>query len=189
MGNPVKNTEWINLNEEDSDGLALFLSGGSPSKSSNHHELEDSGVLRGFLDPTTASSSPENLHNVEGKSIQLENLNVNDDHMDRTFDSVERSCNGFGEDGGWDPEATELRPKNIYRENVARGSSGFFSNLWTACESTFSRNYTKRLKDGEEQRRSPTGTDILIDAEVRTYSCITSLTVILQILTSEEACT
>lgn len=175
MGYPVRNTEWINLNEEDSDGLALFLSGGSPSKSSNRYELEDSGILRRFLDPTTASSSQDDtLHNVEGKSIKLENLNTNEVVcMDRNFDSMERSCNGFGE--GWDLEATEARPKGIYHENKVGGfhgrkhASGFFSNLWTAYESTFTRNYTKRLKDGEEQRHSSTGTDVLNDAQVRKY--------------------
>ncbi|KAF2307629.1 hypothetical protein GH714_030418 [Hevea brasiliensis] len=56
MGDSMKNSEWINLNEQNRDGLALFLIGGNTTEHSNHHDMEDSGILRRFLDPPSSSS-------------------------------------------------------------------------------------------------------------------------------------
>ncbi|XP_015898794.3 uncharacterized protein LOC107432220 [Ziziphus jujuba] len=202
IGYPIKNADWINLNEDDRDGLALFLSGGSPSKSSSPYELEDSGILRRFLDPTTASSSQDNTsHNFEIKSIKVDNLNMNEvvhvnhnfgsmgnnlRNMDSCFSSqlgesrdnlLETYCNGYGEDGNWDLEVNQTKPQNGFHENKLRrfrsrnNIFGFFGNLWTAYESPFTRNYIKRLKDGEEQAHSTTGTDVLNDGQSWLGTC------------------
>lgn len=180
MGYPMRNAEWINLNEEDRDGLALFLSGGSLEKSSSPNELEDSGILRRFLDPTTASSSQDNTwHNFEVKSIELENMNMNSSQLgfEARDTLLGTSCNGYGEDGNWDLEVNQAKPKHGFHDNKLRrfcsrnSIFGFFNNLWTAYESPFTRNYTKRLKDGEEQSHSTTGSDVINDAQVKNCRC------------------
>lgn len=192
LGDFKKNTEWVNLNEQDTDRLALFLSGGNPTENFNRYDLEDSSILKRYLDPTTASSSKDSVSGIiEHNSREIENLNTNGFlHMDYGFDSKkennmrkvgshysarlgfeapnclqEISCNRHGEDGSCDLEANVARPKSFFHENKLRGSYsklnvfGFLNNLWTACGSRFTRNYTKRLKDGEEQRHSPSYTD------------------------------
>nr|POE49829.1 hypothetical protein CFP56_28221 [Quercus suber] len=75
---PMRNNEWVNLNEQDRDGLALFLSGGNPNENFNRYDLEDSGMLKRFIDPTTASSSKDSASGlIEHSSREIENLNIN----------------------------------------------------------------------------------------------------------------
>ncbi|PON42422.1 Syntaxin 6, N-terminal [Parasponia andersonii] len=196
LGNPVRNNEWVNLNEEDRDGLALFLSGGGPSERSDSYALRDSGILRRYLDSTAVTSANDGtLQNAEHKSKELETLNIDGlVHMDHNVDPrkennlrkvrsyfstrldiqainslPEASRNGCGEDGSWDLEAGEAKPKSFSQEDKWRRFQsrmnvfGFFSNSWTAYGSRFARNYTKRLKDGEEQRDSPSSAEPLND--------------------------
>ncbi|GLT72962.1 hypothetical protein SLA2020_448530 [Shorea laevis] len=193
LGDTMRNTEWVNLNEQDRDGLALFLSGGNPAESVNHYNVEDSSILKRFLDPTTASSSKDTASGlVEHSSREIENLNINGiSHIDHNFDSrkennlrtvgshftsrlgfeapdclQETSCNRQGEDESWDLEANEAKPKSFFHGNKVYGWWSrlnvfrFLNNLWIAYGSTVTRNYTKRLKDGEEQRHSPSYIDI-----------------------------
>ena len=49
LGKSVRNTEWINLDEQDRDGFALFLFGQDPTKHVPHYEKEDSTIMRRFL--------------------------------------------------------------------------------------------------------------------------------------------
>ncbi|KAG6693711.1 hypothetical protein I3842_09G014100 [Carya illinoinensis] len=190
----VTNTEWINLDEQDRDRLALFLSGGKPTENLNCYDLEDSSILRRFLDPNSTSSSKDTAAGLaEHSSREIENLNINGiSHIDHNSDLrkenklrkvgsyftprlgceapdflQETSCNIHGEDGSWDLEADEPKPKSFFHENKSRALwgrlnlFGFLNNLRTACRSTVSRNYTKRLKDGEEeQRHSPSYADV-----------------------------
>lgn len=199
IGNPMRNNEWVNLNEEDRDGLALFLSGGGPSQRLDSSDLGDSGILRRYLDSTTVTSAKDStLQNVEHKSKELEALNIDGVvHMDHNFDSrkennlrkvgsycstrlgiqamnslPETSHNRCGVDGSWDLEADEAKPKSLFHENKWRRFQrrinvfGFLNRFWTAYGSRVARNYTKRLKDGEEQRDSPSSTDVLNDSQV-----------------------
>ncbi|KAK9985818.1 hypothetical protein SO802_030769 [Lithocarpus litseifolius] len=190
---PMRNTEWVNLNEQDRDGLALFLSGGNPNENFNRYDSEDSSMLKRFIDPTTASSSKDSAPGlIEHSSREIENLNINGvSHINPNLDPrkennlrrvgshystklgfeapdclQETSCIRHGEDESWDLEANEHKPKNFFLENKLRGIQsrlnvfGFLNNLWTASMNRVTRNYTKRLKDGEEQRDSPTYIDV-----------------------------
>nr|XP_023915503.1 uncharacterized protein LOC112027060 [Quercus suber]POF25665.1 hypothetical protein CFP56_17923 [Quercus suber] len=190
---PMRNTEWVNLNEQDRDGLALFLSGGNPNENFNRYDSEDSSMLKRFIDPTTASSSKDSASGlIEHSGREIENLNINGVlHINHNLDPrkennlrrvgshystklgfeapgclQETSCIRHGEDESWDLEANERKPKNFFHENKLRGIQsrlnvfGFLNNLWTASMNRVTRNYTKRLKDGEEQRDSPTYIDI-----------------------------
>lgn len=195
----MRNTEWINLNEQDRDGLALFLSGGNPAESFNNYNVEDSNIMKRFLDPTTAASSKDTASGlVEHSSRGIESLNINGiSQIDHNFDSrkdnnmrkvgshfssrlgfeapdclQETSCNRHGEDESWDLEANEAKPKSFFHGNKLYGWWSrlnvfrFSNNLWTAYGSSVARNYTKRLKDGEAQRHSPSYIDISHGAQV-----------------------
>uniref|UniRef100_A0A803P630 Syntaxin 6/10/61 N-terminal domain-containing protein n=1 Tax=Cannabis sativa TaxID=3483 RepID=A0A803P630_CANSA len=204
IGNPVKNNEWVNLNEEDRDGLALFLSGvgggggGGPSKQMDAYDLDEGGILKRYLDSTLVGGRQDDaLRKVDHKGKEIENLNIDGDvHMDHNIDTrkennmrkvgsycstrlgtqainslPETSRNRCGEDGSWDMEAGEVKPKSFSHENKWRNFQsrkhiyGLFSNLWTAYGGKVARNYTKRLKDGEEQRESPSSTEALNEAQ------------------------
>ncbi|KAB2097035.1 hypothetical protein ERO13_A01G137900v2 [Gossypium hirsutum] len=66
LGNPMKNSKWGNLNQQDRDGLALFLSGG------NHNEHDV-----GFdLDPVSASCSTD-AGIVANGCGEIEEVNTN----------------------------------------------------------------------------------------------------------------
>nr|KJB15058.1 hypothetical protein B456_002G158200 [Gossypium raimondii] len=66
MGNPMKKSKWGNLNQQDRDGLALFLSGG------NHNEHDV-----GFdLDPVSASCSTD-AGIVANGCGEIEEVNTN----------------------------------------------------------------------------------------------------------------
>ncbi|KAK2655282.1 hypothetical protein Ddye_008334 [Dipteronia dyeriana] len=182
---------WVNLNEQDGDGLALFLSGGNPLEQVNHHIMEDSSILRRFLDPTTASSSKDG-EIVEHKSVETKNVKMNGvSHVERNYGPVkennlrkvgshystrlsldaldslqETSCSRHNEDESWDLEANGVKPKRFFPESKLRRHCssmnifGYLNSLQTAYGSRGSRNYTKRLKDGEEGRNSPSFIDV-----------------------------
>lgn len=77
VGNSVRNTEWINLNEQDRDGLALFLSGQNSSENVPRFEKEDSTILRRFLDPVTTSTHNDSTDEiVEHQTRENEMLNM-----------------------------------------------------------------------------------------------------------------
>ncbi|XP_022767072.1 uncharacterized protein LOC111311713 isoform X3 [Durio zibethinus] len=181
MGNPMKTSEWGNLNEKDRDGLALFLSGGNHNEHNHRYDLDDSDILKRFLDPATASCSTD-AGIVGNECGEIEEVNMNgvaysshyyDSMKDNNLRKVGSHCsiklgldavdyfqessrNRNAEDGSWDLEASEGKPKSFFHENKLRGTSsrmnlfGFFNNLWTAYGRRFPSNYTKRLKDGEE---------------------------------------
>ncbi|XP_062002619.1 uncharacterized protein LOC133720374 isoform X1 [Rosa rugosa] len=189
IGDPMRQTEWINLNEQDRDGLALFLSGANATEHSDSYDGEDSSMLRRFLDPTTSSSAKDSTSGiVEQKSREIENLNRNGVvHVDHSIDSrkennlrkvssypntrsgfefTETSCNRYGEGGSWDLEANEAKPESFLSKNKLRvvwsriNAYGFLTNIWTLYGSRVTRNYTKRFKDGEEQSHSPSSADV-----------------------------
>lgn len=191
VGKSIRNSEWVNLNKQDRDGLALFLSGGNPPEHVTHHDVEGSNILRRFLDPTTASSSQDDGI-IEHESQENESMKMNGcGHVNQyygsekqsnlrkvgshyspglgldTLDSLqETSCSRHNEDQNWDLEANETKPKSFFHNNSLRGNySGlnifsYLNNLCSAHESRIARNYTKRLKDGEEERNSPSYIDV-----------------------------
>lgn len=151
IGDPMRNMEWVKLNEQDRDGLALFLSGGNATEHSDSYDGEDSSMLRRFLDPTTSSSAKDSTSGiVEEKSREIVNSNMNGVvHADHSIDSrkennlrkvgsylntrsafastdsfPETSCNRYREGGSWDLEADEAKPENFFCENKLRGFWG-----------------------------------------------------------------
>ncbi|KAJ9184480.1 hypothetical protein P3X46_004200 [Hevea brasiliensis] len=189
MGDSMKNSEWINLNEQDRDGLALFLIGGNTTEHSNHHDMEDSSILRRFLDRTSSSSLKDD-EIVEHGNIEFKNLKMNGDvhadhhsvkekylrKMDSPFptrlssDMQEISCNRQDDTGNWDLEANDATSKSVFCEKKFRAFQGrmnfrFLNNLWAMSGSRVTKSYIKRLKDGEEQRQSTRYTDVSASAQ------------------------
>lgn len=150
IGDPMRNTECVNLNEQDRDGLALFLSGGNDTDHSGCYDVEDNSILERFLDPITSSAKDSTSGIVENKSRGIENLNMNGVvPLDRAIDSRKEnnltkvgSYNRFGEgtrlsseltdyfpetsgdryggDGSRDLEANEAKPESFFCENKLR---------------------------------------------------------------------
>ncbi|MBA0721866.1 hypothetical protein Golax_009370, partial [Gossypium laxum] len=153
MGNPAKISEWQNLNEQDKDNLAFFLSGGI----NNHcYELGDSDIFKRFLDPPAASCSTDagivgnecgEIEEVNMNGIEEVNMNGNA-YSSHYYDSLEESnlrkvdsqnsmklglnavnsfqessCNRNADDGSWYIEAGDSKPKCFFHENKLRGSS------------------------------------------------------------------
>ena len=188
-GKSIRN--WVNLNEQDRDGLALFLSGGNPLEHASHHNMEDSSILRRFLDPTTASSSKD-AEIIEHNSVETENVKMNGvAHVEHNYGPVkennlrkvgshystrlsldaldslqETSCSRHNEDESWDLEANGAKLKSFFQESKLRrhyssmNIFGYLNSIRTAYGSRGSRNYTKRLKDGEEVRNSSSYIDV-----------------------------
>ncbi|XP_050228306.1 uncharacterized protein LOC126677632 [Mercurialis annua] len=183
-GGSMINVEWVDLNEQDRDGLALFLIGGNATEHSNHQEVEETSILRRFLDPTSASSLTDNeiIEHESGefekyklsRDVQMNHCPLKDensimlasDYSTRLGSDLQGvSCNRAGDGNHWDLEAHVATPKNVFHETKSKGfysriNFGFLSNLWTMCGSKVTKSYIKRLKDGEEQRHSPTYIDV-----------------------------
>ncbi|KAA8516718.1 hypothetical protein F0562_016776 [Nyssa sinensis] len=187
IGDSERNTEWVNLNQQDRDGLALFLSGGNPIEHVVHHNAEDTNIMGRFAHPTGSSSLNDEV--VEHNTSELENIHMNGFmHADHNFDLKENklkivgshystqmsfdsfeapsslqevACDRDSEHGSWDLEANGAKVKRLFPKNKLRGYYnrmnvfGSLGNLWSIYGSRASRNFTKRWKDGEEQRHPP----------------------------------
>ncbi|KAL0333477.1 UNVERIFIED_CONTAM: hypothetical protein Sangu_1503900 [Sesamum angustifolium] len=121
VGNSVRN---MNLNEQDRDGLALFLSGGKPVKHIADQESEDNNILRRFLDPAVSSSSKEDM--MKRKLVKL--------------------CE---EEGTWDLESNEAKGKTYLQKNKLGGYWGRMNiskslgNFFAMHKSRASRSFTR----------------------------------------------
>ncbi|GLT40644.1 hypothetical protein SLA2020_147610 [Shorea laevis] len=197
MGNSVKNSDWVDLNEQDRDGLALFLSGGNPTEPVNHYDLDDSNILKRFLDPASTSGSKDGGMVADG-SGEIEELNtISISNIDNYYDSKDHNLRKVGssystklsldafhssqeastmrniEDSSWDLEACEGKAKSFFQNNKSRGyysRKNFFcfpNNLLNAFGSKVARDYTKRLKDGDEQEHLPLFSDISAQGQHR----------------------
>ncbi|CAN1772128.1 hypothetical protein LINPERHAP1_LOCUS12107 [Linum perenne] len=164
-------SSWVNLDEQDRDGLELFLSGGSPDNNRSNAD-DDSRVLRKFLDPTSASRDDQIVEEQEMNEKSQMNGD-GDAHMDRyqssEFDATKSmrdiSCSRDSDESKWDLEACEAAaPRTVFHESKLRGVYSridlrFLRNFWTIYGNRFSRSQTKRLKDGEEHMNAPTSLD------------------------------
>ncbi|KAL7092226.1 hypothetical protein ACP275_12G152600 [Erythranthe tilingii] len=171
VGNSLRN---MNFNEQDRDGLALFLSGGNPVKHIADQESEDNDILRKFLDPNVSSSSKEDID--EKKTSETMSLKANEivclehnselrENFPTTVDLGPSSSGQANydryEEGTWDLEANESKHKSYSQKNNLRGYYGRINifgslgNIMPALENRANRSLTKRLKDGEEHRQSP----------------------------------
>lgn len=189
MDDSMRNSEWVNLNDQDRDVLASFLTGGNPTENMHPYEMEESSILSRFLDPNSGVSLKDN-EIVEHDSREFERVKMTGvGHADHYLDSANEdkrnvashNSTGLGSDmmnsrqeihhdrhvgdDHWDLEANEAKSRSFFHEIKSRGIYsimiffGFLSNLWTAHRNRVGRNYTKRLKDGEEYRHSPTYTE------------------------------
>ncbi|XP_058204912.1 uncharacterized protein LOC131318894 isoform X1 [Rhododendron vialii] len=179
----LKSTRGLNLDEQDRNGLQLFISGENPTELVPSHDLEDSNILRRFLDPAAKSSLNGEIveHNTEETEISKMNGVVHLDHNFEFEDNklrkvgshyseklafeapssvLETASDRHGEDGSWDLEANQATDKSFFRKNKLRGYYrrinvfGSLGNLWPPYRGRDRRSFTKRLKDGEEQRHS-----------------------------------
>lgn len=170
LGNSLRT---INLNEQDRDGLAMFLSGGKLFKHIKDQELEDNNAFGRFLDPAVSSSSKKDIN--EEKAGEIMSLNTNGiaylDHnseskgnfqlnMDLGPSSSFQGANygSYDEEGNCDLEASEVQAITLQKNNLrdCRGRVNIFGsirNFLSTHGRRASRSFTKRLKDGEEQRQ------------------------------------
>ncbi|MCL7022181.1 hypothetical protein MKW94_015538 [Papaver nudicaule] len=178
-GDVSSSKQWGNLDEQDRDGLALFLSGGN-----RHHDhvkpydSENSSIMRRFLDSTTASGFDDNTDEIiELKSEENEDSKMNGVmHIDRGLDAVKENNmrkvgsttrvgyevsiaiqEGLGDEvvGGanWGLEGCDSNAKSFFSKNKQRGSwhniLEVFNKYWSIYGSKMTRSFTKRRKDGD----------------------------------------
>lgn len=171
LGNSLRT---MNLNEQDKDGLAMFLLGGKPVKHIADQEPEDNIALRKFLDPAMSSSSKEDTNEDKGGEILRLNMNeiaylehnseVNGNFQTNMDLGTSSSFQGdnygrFDEEGNCDLEASEAQSITYLQKNNLRdyrGRMSMFGSLKIFLSTNgrrASRSFMKRLKDGEEQRQ------------------------------------
>lgn len=147
MGNSIKNSDWVNLNQQDRDGFALFLSGGNPTEAVNHINSDDDNVLYRFLDPTSTSglkdggvvghgtgeieeldtNSAPNVENYYDSKRENNMRKVGSHYLTQTgFDAVDSSQEASStrnhlEDSSWDLEACEGNAKRFFHDNKSKG--------------------------------------------------------------------
>ncbi|OVA09989.1 Syntaxin 6 [Macleaya cordata] len=148
-GEVANNKQWVNLDEQDRDGLALFLSGGNSIDHRVLYDSENSSIMRRFLDSTTASGFDDNSDEIiELKSEENEDNKMNGVmHIDRGFDSVKENKlrkvgsnystrfgheasvsiqEGLGDEVGggvnWDLEGCDSNAKSFFSKSKLRGS-------------------------------------------------------------------
>ncbi|XP_026418620.1 uncharacterized protein LOC113314058 [Papaver somniferum] len=178
-GDVAISKQWGNLDEQDRDGLALFLSGGNTNDHIKPYDSENSSIMRRFLDSTTAfDDNTDEI--IELKSEENEESKVNGVmHTDRVFDSAKENntrkvasnyptragyevsiaihkCLGDEVVGGanWGLEGCESNAKSFFSRNKQRGSSWLdilevFNKYWSIYGSRMTRSFTKKRKDGE----------------------------------------
>ncbi|XP_042484077.1 uncharacterized protein LOC122064445 isoform X2 [Macadamia integrifolia] len=150
VGDSDRNSQFVNINEQDRDVLALFLSGGNPEDHHVHYDTEGSSIMKRFLDSTTASG----FDNKSDEIVELKTEETKDSklngvmHLDNSFDSSKEhklrklvahypaglgfeasvsqqgySGNRNGESGSWDLENCDSNAKSFSSKNKLRGSN------------------------------------------------------------------
>ena len=163
LGNSLRN---MHLNEQDRNGLAFFLSGKKPVKHIADKEHEDNGFLRRFLDPAISTSSGEDNNGEKvGETVSFveHNLDLKENcptNLDFRSSSSLQEANyiRYDEAVTWDLEASGPEARSYLQDNKLRdyygrmNIFGTFGNLLTIYGKKATRSFTKRLKDGDEQR-------------------------------------
>ncbi|KAK3024768.1 hypothetical protein RJ639_044929 [Escallonia herrerae] len=194
VGKVGRNTEWVNLNEQDRDGLALFLSGEKPVENVAHYNSEDQNMVRRFPDPNASSSVKDEIVEQSTRQSMSSNMNVVV-HLDHSSDLKENKLrnlgshysvqigseapsfiqvaafDGYNEDECCDLEANETKVESSFLNNKLRlhhskiNVFASLGNILYACGRRTSRNFTKRWKDGEEQGHSSPYIDLFHGAQ------------------------
>ncbi|XP_077235775.1 uncharacterized protein LOC143877543 [Tasmannia lanceolata] len=184
--------QWVNLNEQDRDGLALFLSGADSVDHHAHYDSESS-IMRRFLD-SASGVDVKSDEIVELKTEEIEHSKMNGvKHLDHSFDSFKENKIrkvgshysaqlGFGASVPLQGSSGDKECEGSYTgsgtHDLESGASknrlkgfhsrvdifGFFGNFWLASGSRMNRNFTKRRKDGEVTD------DFILDIEGRPLS-------------------
>lgn len=155
----------MSLSNQDRNGLALFLSGGSITEQLKQYEMDDSTILRRFLDPVSSTGlQDDTTETVECRSKGIDDSDMNGIPNEGCSFGVHNSLQEetiFNvHDRDWDMEANEAINKTIFQKRQQRGKvSQFFSNLCCTFGCRITANYTKKLKDGEEQMNSAACSD------------------------------
>lgn len=188
MGELVGNSQWVDLNEHDISGLASFLSGENVTIRAGLDGNEDSSLTKRFYDLNRASSSSDGKDEiVEHKKCEIEHFHgvMRTDHSFESIkDNVSRNggsqkgfetqgflqgtaCDRHAENETWDLESNSTKDESFFLGHKLRGQRTRLNmvfrplnNFWSIFGTGVSKSFTKRLKDGEEQRNSPTYRDI-----------------------------
>lgn len=177
IGNSARKNGWGNLNEQDRDGLASFLSGEASVKNArSQNSIVDTRMFRKFLDPAGSSSITEEIAELETESSNMKGFGNSDPnfHLRESKLRKDRSDIDFGalstqenacscDEGIWDLEANESKAKTFSKQNKLRDYYSKINpfrplrNFIPTYGSVGYRSITKRWKDGEEQRHFPSG--------------------------------
>lgn len=168
-GDSAKGNERAILDEQDRNGLALFLSGEAASKHIHIQDFDDSNSMIRFLDPTSSNLESEIVEHNRGEHLHMNGV-TNMDKVGSHFSinrNFEASCSlqeaaydTNNEVGCWDLEADEEASRSFLDKSRSRGYNsrmkifGSLPNLWFTYGSRASKSFTKRWKDGEERRKS-----------------------------------
>ncbi|XP_006855024.2 uncharacterized protein LOC18444797 isoform X2 [Amborella trichopoda] len=175
VGEDSKNTQWVDLNEQDRECLAQFISGGDSLNDTSHYDNERN-IMSRYLDATAtasgfAESSDEIVElKVEDAPFNGETQHSKTQHLDNGLSKKPGSCldlyeqnekikyvdpqmlvqldsKGLGEMGCG---AENISLKNKFRVFGTRiGLWGLLSNLGMTPATERSRSLMKRRKDGE----------------------------------------
>lgn len=160
--------EWVDLDEQDRDGFAMFLSGEKSFQKLAHHNVEDRSVMTMFLDPSSSSSYNNEI--VEQKpgdyvSLDMSAFEQSDNVMFRNVASqhnvqIGSDVSEHDEKENRVQEAKKFNGKSCsYRNKLGVFYSkinhlGSFRNLLSAYWTRGYRNFTKKWEDAEEQGHS-----------------------------------
>ncbi|WOK94645.1 hypothetical protein Cni_G03350 [Canna indica] len=155
-----KNSPSVNLNEPDTDGLALFLSGGD---SGDYHSHNDSGssIMKRFLSSTTGGDEIVEIKNEE--IFPLNGLKYSDHGYDKfgphylrrdtelparlQDSSGEKECQGHSAFGASNMKLDDFQEYGYQNIRPRESFWIFLKNLWLTNKSQMS--FTKRRKGGE----------------------------------------
>ncbi|KAK2982801.1 hypothetical protein RJ640_005125 [Escallonia rubra] len=192
VGKTGRNMEWVNLSEQDRDGLALFLSGEKPVENVALCNSEDQNMVRRFPDPNASSSVKDEIVEHSTRECISSNMNgfVHIDHSSNSTENKLRNVDShysvpeaqsfmqvaafdkYNEDECCDLEANETKGESSFPNTKLRLHHSRMSvlaslgNILYACGSRTRRNFTKRWKDGEEQGHSSPYIDVFHGAQV-----------------------
>lgn len=160
--------EWADLDEQDRDGFAMFLSGGNSVQDVAHHNIEDRSMMTMFLDPSSSTSFNNEI--VEQKpgeyvSLDMSAFEQSENVVLRNVASqynvqIGSEVSEHNEKEDWVQEAKKADSKNNSHGNKLGvfynkiKTLGSFRNVLSAYGTRGYRKFTKKWEDAEEQGHS-----------------------------------
>lgn len=168
--------EWVDLDEQDRDGFAMFLSGEKSVQNLAHNNVEDRSVMTMFLDPSSSSSFNNEI--VEQKpgeyvSLDMSAFEQSDDVMLRDAASQHNLQIGSEVSEHDEKENRVQEAKKIscsYRNKLGVFNSkinplGSLKTLLLAYGTRGYWKFTKKWEDAEEKGNS--SNDIFYATQVK----------------------